>query len=33
MKKHPKNDIAIVQIVRIFLYIISDRSKNKDKLH
>ncbi len=29
MRLHPKNDIVLVQIDKIFLYVISDRSKNK----
>lgn len=33
MRKHPRNDIALVQVDKIFLYAISDRSKTKDKLH
>ncbi len=35
MKEHPKNDIALVQIVRIFLYVCaegSDRSVNQKEL-
>jgi hypothetical protein len=33
MRRHPTNDIAIVQIDKIFLYVISDRSRNTDKFH
>lgn len=33
MREHPRNDIVLVQISRIFQYVISDRSKLKDKFH
>jgi len=32
MIRHQKNDILLVQINKIFLYVISERSKNKEKL-